>query len=62
MPADRRTALIQLLARIDQQHREAELIASDKSVPHIERRRARAYRDFFRRSATRAEQLLSRIG
>lgn len=59
--AYRRVETIRLLAELDQDEREAATIASDWSLTKTERQRARAYRDFFRRSAARAEALLAKL-
>ncbi len=57
-PAERRTRLLRLLAVVEQQIREAEVIASDESLNAKERRRAAVQLDFRRDSAKRIEEML----
>jgi len=61
-PSQRRAEIVKLLAEIDQDIREAESIASDRSLPWRERREAKLDLDFFRVSAERVEGLLERVG
>jgi len=59
--SERRAAAIRLLAEIDQREREEASIAADSSMASRERRWARAYRDFYRRSAARVERLIAAL-
>ena len=60
-PSERRAATVKLLAELDQDEQEAAEVASDLSTTLNERRRAIAYRRFFRGQIARAENLLSRL-
>lgn len=59
--SERRAAAIKLLAEIDQNEREAAMIASSPSSTEAERRRAIGYRNFFRESIIHAERLLAQM-
>jgi hypothetical protein len=60
-PSQRRTEIIRLLARIDQDIREAESLLSSELLDPEERQAAGVCAEFYRRSAVRAERLLERV-
>lgn len=60
-PSEQRTALIRLLAEIDQRTTEAETLASDASLDADEREYAGAQVSFRRRAVERVEAMLAEI-
>jgi len=60
-PIQRRTALIRLLAKIDQQIREAESLASDGTLSDDDRRFAAVQLDFRREAVKRVEAMLGKL-
>ena len=61
-PAERRLAMIRLLAQIDQRIADAESLAADARLNHEERQSAAAALSFRRRAVERIETMLAELG